>query len=227
MRKWRFTQPVLSSRTAVFLAVAGTLAAHALFLLPAYRTVQRENSSSTSGVQILNMSNLSGKQQQDLQNWIALHDPARSFKSSSRSGYTALLVQDRKITIPVTPYQEKHSDTIPAVKGFTALPVAGSPARLAPEEDVRPLETQIVRKATVMDHKGKVVMEIVSGLPAGAGSNMPTVIQIRKTGKVSIVEILSGSGNPVLDHIATARAARWRSGEDTVLTFIWPQEGGK
>ena len=97
MRKWRFTRPAASPFAAAAAALAIAVAVHALFLLPGYRTKEQDTEAKSPGIQMLNVSSFSPKQQNDFQDWLATHDPSQIARSNSRSGYTAVLKNNKQI----------------------------------------------------------------------------------------------------------------------------------
>ncbi|MBR7105185.1 MAG: hypothetical protein IKC65_09580 [Lentisphaeria bacterium] len=225
MRKWRFTRRVSGKETAL-LAFLAAAAVHALFLLPGYKISDRGQTRKTPGVQILNMGTLSSGEYRQLKNWIAVHDPARVSRSSSSSGYMALLPGQKHFSVPLEPFEEEIHRTIPSVRRFTALPVSSLPAAAAPEPEEKLPANTLPLRTVIFDHRGnRVDMPLV--LPPGAGSRKATVVRLRKAGKVFIASQGMSSGNPVLDRIARNAALAWHAPEETTLTFLWPQEGKK
>ncbi|MBR2910270.1 MAG: hypothetical protein IKC05_01545, partial [Lentisphaeria bacterium] len=89
--------------TAAALAIA--VGVHALFLLPGYRTKEQDAEAKSPGIQMLNFSTFSQKQQNDFQNWLAIHDPSQIARSNSKSGYTAVLKNNKQINVHVEPYR--------------------------------------------------------------------------------------------------------------------------
>ncbi len=222
MRKWRFTRPVRSGRSMVLLALGITVLVHAGFLLYGYRTAPASGSSGGNGIQMLNISSMPEKQRKDLMNWIALHDPAGTAKSTSRSGYSCLYQPQKWFSTDIHPFRTRETGFDFKVSDFYPVPVVKRKAPAAPgfpEKFTAPEKARV----TALDKNGRVLKGFLKSVPAYSGYAAPAVIRVVRFGKVCNVSIVSSSGKRELDLAACAAASGLEVADQEIITVIWPQ----
>lgn len=222
MRKWRFTRPASSPFAATAAALAIAVGVHALFLLPGYRTKEQDAEAKSPGIQMLNFSTFSQKQQNDFQNWLAIHDPSQIARSNSKSGYTAVLKNNKQINVHVEPYRMAEICTQINLTPFSPVPagklsVKDLPAVMEPKNAIRP-----ERKVLIFDESGKSISADIRVIPGRLGSNRPTVVTVTDSGKTAQVFVNSSCGVRELDLAALAAVAKMNLKNRTTLTFVWP-----
>ena len=225
MRKWRFTRPAASPAATALLALAATVAAHAVLLLPAYRNPGDSKASSTSGIQILNVASLSSEQQKNFQDWIALHDPAKAARSDSRSGYNAALEKKTLVNVHVEPYKMAEVSSRVKLTAFSPVPAKSTPEKNIPDPIGKIVPERPERTALVFDKSGRKVTHYIGKLPERLGSSDPTVITVTEFGKVSGITVFRSCGNRELDLLALDAVFKMNLKQQTALTFIWPGKG--
>lgn len=222
MRKWRFTRPAVSPFETAVLALVIALAAHAVLLLPDYRTPGEDRAASTSGVQMLNLSALTREKQSEFRNWISIHDPAQVARSDSRSGYTAVLKKEKQVNVHIKPYRMAEVGDPVEVTAFSTVPTGGSPAKSVPEPVVKTAPERTARVAVIFDGTGKKIAEIPGNIPDTLGSDVPTVVTLTEFGRVAGVTLTRSCGSRELDLMALNAAAKMNVKRNAVLTVLWP-----
>lgn len=227
MRKWRFTRPAASPAATVLTALAAALAAHAILLLPAYRTPGDKTTSSTSGIKILNVSSLSSEQRKNFQNWLALHDPAQTARSDSRSGYNAVLERKTRVNVHIEPYKMPGIRSQVKLTGFSPIPAQSTLTKSIPEPVEKTVPERPERTALVFDGSGRKITHSIGRIPERLGSSAPTVIAVTDFGKVSGITVSRSSGSRELDLMALDAVFKMDLKQQTALTFVWPGKGKK
>ena len=222
MRKWRFTRPASSPFAAAAAALAIAVAVHALFLLPGYRTQEQDAEAKSPGIQMLNISSFSQKQQNDFQNWLATHDPAQIARSNSKSGYTAVLKNNKQINVHVEPYRMAEIRTQINLTAFSPVPAGKPSVKDFPEVIEQKKTVRSERKVLIFDESGKRISSDTRSIPDRLGSNRPTVVTVTDSGKTAQVFVNSSCGVRELDLAALAAVAKMNLKNRTTLTFVWP-----
>ncbi len=164
-----------------------------------------------------------------LQNWLAVHDPATATRSGSASGYAGYYR---------TPEARRNVGRGPL---YPVKPNPREPQRFRPFETAMPmvpelLSSHILRVAPLpppsasapagpraTDETGRrLPLELT--LPEGKGALRPTVIRFNRSGGVIRQTLLDSCGEPELDRLARAAAARSGIGAEgeTIVTVEWP-----
>ena len=227
MRKWRFTRPAASPFAAAAAALAIAVAVHALFLLPGYRTQEQDAEAKSPGIKMLNVSSFSQTQQNDFQNWLAIHDPAQIARSNSKSGYTAILKNNKQINVHVEPYRMAEIRTQIKLTAFSPVPAGKPSVKDLPEVIEQKKIVLPERKVLILDESGKKISSNSEVIPDRLGSNRPTIITVTDSGKTAQVIVNSSCGVRELDLKALVTVAKMNLNRRTTLTFIWPGRTGK
>ena len=222
MRKWRFTRPAASPFAAAAAALAIAVAVHALFLLPGYRTKAQDAEAKSPGIQMLNISSFSQKQQNDIQAWLATHDPAQIARSNSKSGYTAVLKNNKQINVHVEPYRMVEIRTQVNLTPFSPVPAGKHSVKDLPEVIEQKTAVRPERKVLIFDESGKRISSGSGIIPGRLGSNRPTVVTVTDAGKTAQVIVNSSCGVRELDLAALTAVAKMNLKQRTTLTFVWP-----
>ena len=221
MRKWRFTRPAASPFAAAAAALAIAVAVHALFLLPGYRTKEQDTEAKSPGIQMLNVSSFSPTQQNDFQNWLATHDPSQIARSNSRSGYTAVLKNNKQINVHIEPYRMAEIRTQINLTAFSPVPAGKLPVKDLPAV-FEPKTLRPERKVLIFDESGKRIFSDTGIIPGRLGSNRSTVVTVTDSGKTAQVIVNSSCGVRELDLAALTAVAKMNLKQRTTLTFVWP-----
>lgn len=222
MRKWRFTRPAASSPATAAAALAIAVAVHALFLLPGYRTKEQDAEAKSPGIKMLNVSSFSPAQQKKFQDWLTIHDPSQIARSNSRSGYTAILKNNKLINVHVEPYRMAEIRTQINLTAFSPVPAGKVTVRDLPEIMETKKTVMPERKVLIFDGSGKKIPSEPGVISQRLGSNRPTVITVTDSGKTAQVIVNSSCGVRELDLAALTAVAKMNLKNRTTLTFVWP-----
>ena len=223
MRKWRFTKPRASAATTALLALLCAVAAHAAFLLFRYQTPAARQRQDASGIEMLNLAALPQKEQRDFTRWIALHDPARIARSSSRSGYSFYLPEPPPAGVEIHAYRNDLIHSVSSVSPFSPVPVAAAKFTSLPELAALPGPASAsARKVRVIDQNGSPVTDPAFAFSPDPGAEKPSIIDIASYGRISGVTLRQSCGNSQLDKLALNAAAGMKTPGRTALIVIWP-----
>ena len=227
IRKWRFTRPAASPFAVSAAALAIAVAVHALFLLPGYRTEEKDAEAKSPGIQMLNLSSFTPGQRKDFQHWLAIHDPAQAARSSSRSGYTAILKNNKKINVHVEPYRMAEIRTQINLTAFSPVPAGIVSVKDLPADFEQKSSVRSARKVLILDESGKKIPSDFDVIPERLGSSRPTVITVTDPGKTAQILVNNSCGVRELDLAAINKVVKMNLKNRTTLTFIWPGRIGK
>ena len=227
MRKWHFTRPAASPPATAAAALVIAVAVHALFLLPGYRTKQQDAEAKSPGIKMLNVSSFSPSQQRKFQDWLTIHDPSQIARSNSKSGYTAILKNNKQINVHVEPYRMAEIRTQIGLTAFSPVPAGKVTVRDLPEITETKKTVMLERKVLIFDGSGKQLPSQPGVISQRLGSNRPTVITVTDSVNTAQVIVNSSCGVRELDLAALTAVAKMNLKQRTTLTFVWPGRSEK
>ena len=226
MRNLRSAKITRSGTSIALLAFLCALAAHAALLIPRYKTSAAKRQLSGSGIEMLNFASLAETERRNLSRWIAVHDPARSVRSASPSGYTAHLPGPPPRSVTVRPFPDTAVRSRASVSPFAPVPTAAEGSRTLPEspEGAVPFPA-ISRRVRILDQEGSPKFEQLFSFPADAAAAKPSVISFSRIGNAVRITLLDSCGKPGLDRLAAAAASKIPPEKiPASLFFFWPPE---
>ena len=196
---------------------------HAAFLLFRYQTPAARQKQDASGIEMLNLAALPQNEQRDFTRWIALHDPARIARSTSRSGYSFYLPEPPPAEVEIHAYRNDLVHSVASVPPFSPVPVAAAKFIPLPEPAAPSAPASaIVRKVRVIDQNGSPVTDPAFAFPPDSGAAKPSIIDIVSYGRVSGITLRQSCGDSQLDKLALNAAAGMKTSGRTALIVIWP-----
>ena len=225
MRNLRFSKRNLPGTSAAVLAFLCALAAHSVLLIPQYRTSAAQRKIGISGIEMLNIAALPGAERRELSRWIALHDPARTARSSSASGYSVSMPEPPPRSVAIHAFPSSIVRSAARISPFAPVPTDRGKFRFIPEPPENPVPfPEISRRVRILDQNGSSRFESKFSVPPGAAAEKPSVVSITRLGKVRCVTLRQSCGKPELDRVAGLFASKISPEETSTLFFFWPPE---
>jgi len=226
MRNLRFTKQTLSGTSIALLAFFCALAAHSLLLIPRYKTTAAQRKLRGSGIEMLNFSALPEAERRNFTRWIAVHDPAKSARSSSPSGYAAHLPQPSPRSVTVRPFPDNAVRPQAEIAPFAPVPTAAAGIRTIPDPpEIAASFPALSRRVRVLDQNGSRKFEPLFNFPPTAAAADRSVISISRIGSSARITLRHSCGKPDLDRLAAAAAAKIPpENMPATLLFFWPPE---
>ena len=226
MRKLRLRKQTLPGTSVAVLALLCALAAHSVLLVGRYKTASAQRKLSGSGIEMLNLAALPEAERRNLVRWIAVHDPARSVRSDSPSGYAAHLPGPPPRSVTVRDFPDNTARPRTAVTPFAPVPTRPARIRFVPDPPESPVPfPEISRRVRVLDQDGSRKFETLFSFPANAAAAKPSVVSLARIGNAARISLLRSCGKPELDRLAAAAASKIPPEKmPGTLLFFWPPE---